>query len=403
MANTTSSSAVLDNTSDAGFRNWITEMITALSVTLTLSVTNDTGQVNTATVTRPVVVNTAAGYSIFRFTDPLSLGPIASTNNLVGGSAYTNGTYTAVPLTGGTGTGAQATVVVAGGVVTTVTITTAGTGYNVCDQLSALAASIGGTGTGFHVNVATLASGSPVVIKLEYGAGTAAPTNPQMFISFGQGSNGSGTLTGNVSTRQAVASGGASSSSVTSYVSRFCVNMTVGNVGMTWKLNGFNTTPISMGAFMIYRSNDTSGNPTGDSINLITNSATVTGTASQPGIYQGYSYLTSQFMPINGAPVTASNGGWLGANASVGVPFGLTTTLFGGNAYTIPVYYMTPVPGVSAYNTVALISEAPLGNTITEAIVGATTRTLLSVGQPFGAAAMGVTSTSVVSFCMLWE
>lgn len=82
-------------------------------------------------------------------------GPILTTNNLVGGSSYTNGTYTTVPLTGGSGTGSEATIVVAGNVVTTVTITTAGNGYVVGDQLSAAAANIGGTGSGFTVDVAT--------------------------------------------------------------------------------------------------------------------------------------------------------------------------------------------------------------------------------------------------------
>jgi len=68
-----------------------------------------------------------------------------------GGTLYTNGTYTAVPLTGGTGSGAQATVVVSGESVTNVTITAAGTGYAVGDILSASAATIGGTGSGFSM------------------------------------------------------------------------------------------------------------------------------------------------------------------------------------------------------------------------------------------------------------
>lgn len=72
------------------------------------------------------------------------------------GTLYTNGTYTTVSLTGGTGSGAKATIIVAGAVVTTVTITTAGTGYAVNDTLSAAAANIGGTGSGFVYTVNTL-------------------------------------------------------------------------------------------------------------------------------------------------------------------------------------------------------------------------------------------------------
>ena len=68
-----------------------------------------------------------------------------------GNGSYTNGTYTAVPLTGGTGSSAQATVVIAGNSITNVTITAAGTGYTVGDLLSASSASIGGSGTGFSM------------------------------------------------------------------------------------------------------------------------------------------------------------------------------------------------------------------------------------------------------------
>ena len=82
-------------------------------------------------------------------------GAVLTLGTVTGGTLYTNGTYTNVSLTGGTGTGAKATVVVSGGSVTTVTITTGGNYYVVGDVLSALAASIGGTGSGFSVPVAT--------------------------------------------------------------------------------------------------------------------------------------------------------------------------------------------------------------------------------------------------------
>jgi len=74
----------------------------------------------------------------------------------VAGTSYTNGTYTAVSLTGGTGSGAKATIVVSSGGVSSVTLTAAGTGYTVGDVLSATSASIGGTGSGFTINVATV-------------------------------------------------------------------------------------------------------------------------------------------------------------------------------------------------------------------------------------------------------
>ena len=75
---------------------------------------------------------------------------------ITGGSSYTNGTYIDVSLTGGMGFNATATVVVSGGAVTSVTITTNGSNYVVGDVLSATAASIGGSGSGFSIPVTAI-------------------------------------------------------------------------------------------------------------------------------------------------------------------------------------------------------------------------------------------------------
>lgn len=83
---------------------------------------------------------------------------VATVGTVVPGTGYTNGTYENVPLTGGTGSGALATIVVASTVVSTVTITEAGEGYTVGDSLSADASTVGGTGSGFSVPVATIAT-----------------------------------------------------------------------------------------------------------------------------------------------------------------------------------------------------------------------------------------------------
>ncbi len=90
-------------------------------------------------------------------------GSIVSLGTIVPGTLYTDGTYTGVALTGGTGTGAVATIVVADGAVTKVTITTDGKGYAVADELSAAAANVGGTGSGFKVPVTAISA-----VKDEY-------------------------------------------------------------------------------------------------------------------------------------------------------------------------------------------------------------------------------------------
>lgn len=102
-----------------------------------------------------------AGVNEFTFS-----GLVLTLGTLVGGTLYTNGTYTNVALTGGSGAGAKATIVVAGNTVTTVTLTSAGNNYFVGDSLSATAASIGGTGSGFSIAVATIDTFMPSNLNL---------------------------------------------------------------------------------------------------------------------------------------------------------------------------------------------------------------------------------------------
>jgi hypothetical protein len=84
-------------------------------------------------------------------------GIITSTGSITAGSSYTNGTYTNIPLTGGSGQGAVATITIAGSIVTSVTLTNGGNFYVAGDTLSFNAANIGiGTGSGFSIPVNTI-------------------------------------------------------------------------------------------------------------------------------------------------------------------------------------------------------------------------------------------------------
>ena len=84
-------------------------------------------------------------------------GIITTLGTLTAGTAYTNGTYTNIPLTGGSGQGAVATITIAGSIVTSVTLTNGGNFYVAGDTLSFNAANIGiGTGSGFSVPVGTI-------------------------------------------------------------------------------------------------------------------------------------------------------------------------------------------------------------------------------------------------------
>ena len=88
-------------------------------------------------------------------------GAVLAVNTLIGGSGYVDGTYAAVPLsyvTSGQGSGMTADITVAGGIVTTVTVTSGGYGYVQYEKLTATAAQLGGTGSGFSVQVNTTVS-----------------------------------------------------------------------------------------------------------------------------------------------------------------------------------------------------------------------------------------------------
>lgn len=114
------------------------------------------GPMNVGPTRQPV--GTAAQISYF-------YGGLIATGTITNaGTGGTDGTYTAKLFTGGAGTGATATVVVSGGVVTGVTIVSSGPtitspgttqGYYIGDLLSMLSTDIGSV-TGFQYTVATL-------------------------------------------------------------------------------------------------------------------------------------------------------------------------------------------------------------------------------------------------------
>jgi hypothetical protein len=88
---------------------------------------------------------------------PVSIvqGIIRLLGTIAGGSGYTNGSYYRVPLTGGTGSGASADIIVSGGSITAVTLRSGGSFYTVADSLTA-STTILGAGSGFSVPVQTL-------------------------------------------------------------------------------------------------------------------------------------------------------------------------------------------------------------------------------------------------------
>jgi len=98
---------------------------------------------------------------VYSYWNYLMQGYISTLSGLTGGTGYTNGTYTNVPLTGGLGNSALATIVVAGGAVTSVTVTNSGKLYAINDILSASNTFLGGAGSGFQIIVTSILNARP--------------------------------------------------------------------------------------------------------------------------------------------------------------------------------------------------------------------------------------------------
>jgi hypothetical protein len=81
-----------------------------------------------------------------------------NTASFSGGSLYTNGVYQNIPLTGGSGSGAYADIVISGGAVTSVTLRFGGNFYVVGNTLSAATTTIGSSGSGFSIAVTAISN-----------------------------------------------------------------------------------------------------------------------------------------------------------------------------------------------------------------------------------------------------
>ena len=81
-----------------------------------------------------------------------------NTASFSGGSLYTNGVYQNIPLTGGSGSGAYADIVISGGSVTSVALRYGGNFYVVGDSLSAATTTIGSSGSGFSIAVTAISN-----------------------------------------------------------------------------------------------------------------------------------------------------------------------------------------------------------------------------------------------------
>lgn len=139
---------------------------TTFSTYTNVPLTGGTGTGATADITVTLgavsAVTVKVGGTGYLPADVLSatLGGQIDTFTLVGGTGYTNGTYLQYPISGGSGTGAVASLTIAGGIITAVSFAgvsqSFGIQYQVGDVLTIPASSIIGNGSGATVTITAI-------------------------------------------------------------------------------------------------------------------------------------------------------------------------------------------------------------------------------------------------------
>jgi hypothetical protein len=299
---TASWSTVLDQTSDAAFRTWGLELNTKFSA-VGMVQTADTGQINWTTVTRAAVINTAAGYEIWK---------------LSSGNLY---------------------------------------------------------------------------FKIEYGTGNTQPTIPSLWITTGTGSNGSGTLTGQLSTRTQVGkTATAITSTSTNYQSYLCA--TANYFGLSWKIGSATTANMPRAFMAVAQTVDSTGTATTVGYFQIVSTTTVStptyqNVATTAGVTGTAIAVNNNFMlvpGINGTPANSLDGA--GNNQA----FLWWFNLFG----TAPMSPLLHLGGV-------LATDLIVGNTATMTLVGSISHTYIDVGSSIMQDASSTIAASNLGVIMMWE
>ena len=229
-------------------------------------------------------------------------------------------------------------------------------------------------------------------IKITYGTGSAT-TRPRLKVQVGEGSDGAGALTGQLSNEYqpmyASATLGAST-----YVSYAVA--TTGLLGVCWKV-GASASGLALAGFVVGRSVDSTGAPTAEGAFVIMSNA---GAATT-------SYFQGQCIRFDATAKTYDSAG---SGTSDGPNFFLmpqteTSSDVSGTTQAMPGFgvfpSIRPLRGVG----VALLGELTAGSTCSVALVGSTAHTYIQWGQYFGrlGARTNGTDDSNVGMLVEWE
>lgn len=295
---TASWSTVLDQTTDAAFRTWGSELNTKFAA-VGMVQTADTGQINWTTAVR-AAINTAAGYEIWRL------------------------------------------------------------------------------------------SSSNLFFKIEYGSGSAQ-TNPSFWITVGTGSNGSGTLTGQLSSRTQISQSTTSVvSTVTNYQSWLCA--TANYFGLSWKVgSGVAQTARLFLTAMQTVDNTGAANSIGYFVTANVNNASclaqcVATTAGVTGSAATTQNFYMVFNNISGAPASSQDGS--GNNQAFLWWFSIL-----GTAPMAPLLHAASI----------LNADLTQGSTASMTLVGSTPHTYIAATKTQEADISNILSAGALQYIMIWE
>lgn len=224
-------------------------------------------------------------------------------------------------------------------------------------------------------------SSRPVFFKIEYGTG-GSPAQPQIWVTVGNGSNGSGTLTGQLSSRIAIGSG-TLTSTTTNYDTRICV--TEGAFWFTLKAGSMGTTNRGPFIFSYERGVDDSGSllSTWGCAQFSVSSAT------QQARVEVFDYvLNNTFTIIDGSQAT--------------IVGGVSSSLVGTDVQVYTNFVPTPRvrPRWSCFTV--LEAEFANGSTFTTIPVGSTvSHTYIALGPNSRYTSINLTTSA--NLAMVWE
>jgi hypothetical protein len=245
--------------------------------------------------------------------------------------------------------------------------------------------SIGGFGiVGYEIwafNDANQA-GNPIYFRLGYGA--AGPSNPELQLTVGQGSDGAGNITGALKSNPLTLLGATLLGNA--YPSYLCYRAVDGFLGVALKAGAVNGSAYL--GFCISRTNDTTGAVTGDAFNV-----TAAGSNSYPCTAYTIAAAANLKFPSNGsfntnAPQLAT---W---------PYYLQSSYAAGSIQAVPIFALAPQIQVDAKRCVAILADVPIGTSFSLAVVGPTPRTFIQTGGCLG---YQVNNDTHYGTCMLWE